>query len=264
MVVAATPLTSCGVSPTPGALVPQASPQPGPPKPSSEPAIPPFRPPPLTRPTPTLPIELPDDGPKPLRSDLAIGSAGPQVKRLQRALIALTYDPGSVDGRFGYETQHGVLAFEKVEGLGLDATVTPREMRRLLTAEVPRAPQREVEDFVDVDIGRQILFEVHGGRVTHTLPVSTGSGGYYESMSGTAVAHTPRGTFTIYSKISGWRVGYLGAMYYPSYFNGGYAIHGSASVPPYPASHGCVRIPMHSTIGFFERNPAGTIVFVHD
>ena len=28
------------------------------------------------------------------------------------------------------------------------------------------------------------------------------------------------------------------------YFTGGYAIHGNPSVPPYPASHGCVRVPM--------------------
>jgi lipoprotein-anchoring transpeptidase ErfK/SrfK len=31
-------------------------------------------------------------------------------------------------------------------------------------------------------------------------------------------------------------------MYSPWYFYGGYAIHGSSSVPPYPASHGCVRV----------------------
>ena len=29
------------------------------------------------------------------------------------------------------------------------------------------------------------------------------------------------------------------------YFNGGIAVHGSGSVPATPASHGCVRIPMH-------------------
>jgi lipoprotein-anchoring transpeptidase ErfK/SrfK len=28
------------------------------------------------------------------------------------------------------------------------------------------------------------------------------------------------------------------------YFNGGIAVHGAASVPDHPASHGCVRIPM--------------------
>jgi lipoprotein-anchoring transpeptidase ErfK/SrfK len=45
---------------------------------------------------------------------------------------------------------------------------------------------------------------------------------------------------------------------------GGYAIHGSTSVPADPASHGCVRIPMSDAIGFFERNLIGTFGFVHD
>ncbi len=33
-------------------------------------------------------------------------------------------------------------------------------------------------------------------------------------------------------------------MWNPYYFNGGIAVHGLASVPSYPASHGCARIPM--------------------
>ncbi len=33
-------------------------------------------------------------------------------------------------------------------------------------------------------------------------------------------------------------------MYYSVYWHGGYAIHGYHSVPPYPASHGCVRNPI--------------------
>ena len=33
-------------------------------------------------------------------------------------------------------------------------------------------------------------------------------------------------------------------MWNPYYFNGGIAVHGLASVPAYPASHGCARIPM--------------------
>ena len=31
-------------------------------------------------------------------------------------------------------------------------------------------------------------------------------------------------------------------MYKPYYFRGGYALHGSLSVPSYPASHGCIRV----------------------
>ena len=83
-------------------------------------------------------------------------------------------------------------------------------------------------------------------------------------MSGPAVAHTPRGRFEILQKVEGWKISYLGAMYYPSYFYDGYAIHGSASVPSYPASHGCIRIPMQSAPAFFDRNPIGTAVFIHD
>ena len=33
-------------------------------------------------------------------------------------------------------------------------------------------------------------------------------------------------------------------MWNPVYFNFGVAIHGAMEVPPYPASHGCVRIPI--------------------
>jgi peptidoglycan hydrolase-like protein with peptidoglycan-binding domain len=186
------------------------------------------------------------------------------VVRLQRALLRSTYDPGPVDGSYGSMTQHAVYAFEKVEGLELDGVVSRNQMRRILRASPPKVPQRGLVAFVDTDVGRQVLLEVREGQVVHTMSISTGNGQYYDSTSGPAIARTPRGSFQIHSKIEGWRIGYLGAMYYPSYFYDGYAIHGSSSVPPYPASHGCIRIPMHSAVGFFERNPIGTPVFVHD
>lgn len=31
-------------------------------------------------------------------------------------------------------------------------------------------------------------------------------------------------------------------MYRPGFYDRGWAIHGSSSIPPYPASHGCSRI----------------------
>lgn len=34
----------------------------------------------------------------------------------------------------------------------------------------------------------------------------------------------------------------LGVLYRPKYFVGGVAVHGYPNVPPYPASHGCVRV----------------------
>ena len=42
----------------------------------------------------------------------------------------------------------------------------------------------------------------------------------------------------------------------------GFAIHGYASVPPYPASHGCVRVPLWAAPGLYARWPVGSIVLV--
>ena len=78
-----------------------------------------------------------------------------------------------------------------------------------------------------------------------------------------ARADTPVGTFTIQRRISGLREGDLGAMYDPMYFHEGWAIHGSNSVPGYPASHGCVRLPRADALWLASQVPNGTQVVVH-
>jgi lipoprotein-anchoring transpeptidase ErfK/SrfK len=53
-------------------------------------------------------------------------------------------------------------------------------------------------------------------------------------------------------------------MYFSTYFHGGYAVHGYASVPPNsPASHGCVRLTMASMNRLYPRLPVGTPVLVY-
>jgi lipoprotein-anchoring transpeptidase ErfK/SrfK len=52
-------------------------------------------------------------------------------------------------------------------------------------------------------------------------------------------------------------------LYYPTYINRGVAIHGSRSVPPRPASHGCIRIPMSVAKEVFDVTPFGTVVLVY-
>ncbi len=51
-------------------------------------------------------------------------------------------------------------------------------------------------------------------------------------------------------------------MWNPYYFNGSDAVHGLASVPNYPASHGCARIPMHIANYFYTLVHQGESVFV--
>jgi lipoprotein-anchoring transpeptidase ErfK/SrfK len=70
-----------------------------------------------------------------------------------------------------------------------------------------------------------------GGEVQHIYPIS----------SGKPSTPTILGSFRIYRKDVGTNA--LG-MVDASYFQGGYAIHGYASVPTYNASHGCLRVPV--------------------
>ena len=53
-------------------------------------------------------------------------------------------------------------------------------------------------------------------------------------------------------------------MFNPVYFNYGIAVHGMTNVPVYPASHGCVRIPMHIAQYFPSMVKNGDMVYVFD
>ena len=52
-------------------------------------------------------------------------------------------------------------------------------------------------------------------------------------------------------------------MYFSSFFIGGFAIHGYSSVPPYPASHGCVRVPIWVAVRLYELASYGYEVDVY-
>ena len=194
---------------------------------------------------------------------LSLGSRGGYVLALERALNTAGYPVGPSDGVFDSRTQDGVVTFEKVHGLERDGDVDAVEYADALTARRPPPPLRDRNRYLYVDLRRQVLFDVRGGRVQRALPVSTGGGYPYRSSNGgTYIARTPSGSFRIYQKATGWQSSYLGTLYYPSYFRGGYAIHGSPSVPTTPVSHGCVRIPIWLSIEFFRQTPIGTRVIV--
>jgi len=186
-----------------------------------------------------------------------------QTRALQHRLAALGYDVGAADGAAGVRLAHALMAFRKVEGLARTGRPGPEVDRALAQASRPGplvpggAPTR-----VEVDLRRQVLFLWVDGSLARILPVSTGSGQRYCVQGRCEVAVTPTGTFPVGRKVAGTDVGPLGPLYYPMYFSHGVAIHGEPSVPAYPASHGCVRIPMESAAALFAQVPAGTPVYV--
>lgn len=185
---------------------------------------------------------------------LAYGSRSPFVPELVRRLGDLGYAAPSERGVFDGDVQQSVYAFQKAQGLERTGVADATFWRRLeRPAEiVPRI--RTARDHLEIDKRRQILLVVRGGRVTLVVPVSTaGIPGYY----------TPEGRFSIIRKVPGYDPSPLGVLYKPMYFYGGYAIHGNPSVPPWPASHGCVRVPNFMADRLFVSEPYGEPVYVY-
>ena len=196
------------------------------------------------------------------RKNTRLGTA--KMREVEQQLSDLGYWTGPIDGVFDAGSRQALVAFQKVEGRRPTGRLNLNELRALHSATRP-APLESGPFHVEVDLMRQVLFLVEaGGRVSKILPVSTGNNKEFETLEATLTAVTPRGRFKISRKIPGWRKSELGLMYYPSYIVGGIAIHGSKSVPVFPASHGCIRIPMHAAQEFSDITPIDTPVIVYD
>jgi N-acetylmuramoyl-L-alanine amidase len=175
---------------------------------------------------------------------LRYGMSGPDVYAMQSRLRALHYDVGAVNGWFGYDTLHAVVAFQKVQGLWRDGVVGPQVWRHLARPYIPHLLHPYAGRAIEVDLTHQVLFYAVNGAISRILDSSTGGGYAYVGSDGTTqYAITPTGHFNIVYQMLGWHQAKLGWLYDPAYFNtSGYAIHGETEVPSYPASHGCVRI----------------------
>ena len=186
-------------------------------------------------------------------STLSQGSSGADVLWLEQRLTDLSYRPGPVDGVFDKRTYQAVLAFQKWEGLARDGVVGAKVWPRLLSAVSPSPSRSGSGTWLEVNKAKQVLLYVQDGIVVRTLPVSTGN----PSVGIT----TPSGTFSITRKSPRWD----GPRYKPLYIRsyGVLAIHGYPSVPPWSASHGCIRVPLWDMDEFFPMIAVGTRVHVY-
>jgi hypothetical protein len=184
----------------------------------------------------TVPVVQPELGP---------GSHGPSVVALEDRLAELHYAVVR-DGTFGADDTDALIAFQKIEDLPRTGLADAAVWRRLLVAHTPAA--RYPGNHVEVDKRRQVLLVVRDGKVALIVPTSTG-----------ATGNTPVGVWHVYRKV----VGFDWVLYYPSYFLRGFAVHGYPDVPPYPASHGCARVPMWVATTIYGDMPDGSTVYVY-
>lgn len=188
-----------------------------------------------------------------------------QLFEAEYLLAGLGYWVLDVDGVADASTRHAITAFQKVEGRKRTGVLNGGVLEALRFAARPIPRFNNGQAHIEIDITRQVLFMTdEHDIVVRILPVSTGNEERYFDQGKWQIAHTPRGAFKIERKINGVRHAPLGDLYYPNYFYGGVAIHGSLSVPPTAASHGCVRIPHYADSAFSGLVWVGMEVFVYD
>jgi peptidoglycan hydrolase-like protein with peptidoglycan-binding domain len=178
------------------------------------------------------------------------GARGPVVRTLQSQLARLGYvvgQPGFYDAR----TARAVLAFRKVTGMRRTEIASGDVFRRLARGGGRfRVKFPSHGKHVEADLSRQVIALIRGSKVERIYPVS----------SGKPSTPTIKGHFRVYLKSPGTNAK---GMYMSSYFIRGYAIHGYPSVPVFPASHGCLRVPNSEAVSIFRWLSRGDIVDVY-
>ncbi len=174
-----------------------------------------------------------------LDENIGFGSTGRFVQLIQQRLAALHL----------YVPQSGV--YDQGTGLAIDA------YHRLLHWGTYQSLDGETDSFLldgfgdfkvrfpshgrhaEGNLGLQLLALADGGRVQMIFPIS----------SGKPSTPTILGDFHVYSRVPGYLPD---GMYYSDFFYSGYAIHGYDPAPDYPASHGCMRLPIVDAITVFN------------
>ena len=164
---------------------------------------------------------------------------GAPVRMLQRHL-ARRGDVVGERGVFDARTSRAVLAFRKVTGMRRTSAADRAVMRKLArNGGWYRVRHPKHGKHVEADLSRQVLVLARGRKVERIYHTSTGS----------SATPTIRGSFRFYRSQPGLNAK---EMFHTQYFIGGYAIHGYKSVPIYPASHGCLRVPMADARSIYD------------
>ena len=184
---------------------------------------------------------------------LAAGARGRLVLGLVAALKGVKVRvPGDGDV-FTAALGDAVVAFQKAYGLSRSYVMGADDWRKLDDA-APRQPRfARPATHIEVDKRRQILMVVKHGKLAGLIAVSTG-----------ATGNTPEGRFTIRDKspVTTTLFG-SGELTWVMGFIGNFAMHGYPEVPPYQASHGCVREPLWVAHWVYDQSFVGERLYVY-
>jgi len=185
-----------------------------------------------------------------VRTSSGSGSNGQHVRLLQITLRRLKYVT-PLNGRHDGATGRAVMAYRKVNGMSRTFSASTNVMRSLFAGKggfklkFPKAGRH-----LEADLSRAVLVLADKGKVERI----------YHTSPGKPSTPTVRGSFRVYRRQPGTN---SHGMVHSAYFIRGYAVHGYASVPAYPASHGCLRVPVPDARSIYNWLTMGTRVDVY-
>lgn len=198
------------------------------------------------------------------------------VGEAQTILTKLKIPTGPIDKDFGGQTARGLCTFRLIAGLkpsrnNVDASLLAKMRKYQDTygslAKTPAPTLKGSSTYVLVDKTCQILLYVEGGTYVRAIAASTGKAGHTTpdstkyrlnntekgwKCSGDYPDNKETGTCNKQSSGEFGTSTSRGNMYNRRHIVGGYFVHGSMSVPTYPASHGCIRIPVPDSDWMFH------------
>ncbi len=184
---------------------------------------------------------------------LAVGSKGPYVRIMLKRLAALRFRIPGISSTVSTAAGDSIVAFQKAYGLSRTYVFDHADWRKLDTARLIKPRHKLPKTHIEIDKTRQILMIVKGGVPYGILPCSTG-----------ATGNTPVGRFHILWKAPATTT-WLGPaiLWRTMCFYGNFAMHGYPEVPPYPASHGCVREPIWVADWTYQHSWVGETVYIY-
>jgi hypothetical protein len=182
--------------------------------------------------------------------DLDPGDRSNLVKLLNKLLAKQAYYT-SQGRKYGGATQRAIMAFRKVNNMKRTTNATPRIFAMLANGKGGfKLKWPQGGKHIEADLSRQVMVLANKGKPQHIFHIS----------SGKPSTPTVTGKFRTYRKTPG--VNSLG-MIDSVYFHRGYATHGYKSVPPYPASHGCLRTPPQNARFIYNWIDYGGVFYIY-
>ena len=181
------------------------------------------------------------------------GSCSKLVAGFRKALNRLHLVPSR--GRcFNGQMDRAVLAYRKLNDYARNSQASKGVVKRIFNKKggyrVRRKGLGNHGIHVEAPLAKQVLVFAKKGKPTAIFPIA----------SGKSSTRTVLGTYSFYRKDAGYN---SHGMYYSSYFIRGYATHGYAEVPNYPASHGCLRTFIADQPRIYSMTRIGMPIYVY-